>query len=154
MEGLVADHNFITSHVSDVEMRRNSGCDFFFSLALLRCRNLSLSLSLGRSRGNIDNYVSRPILNRCLTKSKSLSTRNFSLRILTYLDFFYRAVIFFRSRCCFPLRVETFTDSLSALKCKRKGKKIENDGELLRRIFFVSSQKYMSHKYKIAKCTF
>jgi len=64
MEGL-ADHNFITSHVSDVEMRKNSGSDIFFPLLL--SFSPSLPQSLSRSRGNIGNYVSRPILNRCLT---------------------------------------------------------------------------------------
>lgn len=64
MEGL-ADHNFITSHVSDVEMRRNSGSDIFF--LLLFSFFPSLPQSLSRSGGNIGNYVSRPILNRCFT---------------------------------------------------------------------------------------
>jgi len=70
MEGL-ADHNFITSHGSDAEMSRNCGSDIFFPLLL--SFSLSLPQSLSRSRGNIGNYVSRPILNRYLTW-KSLST--------------------------------------------------------------------------------
>lgn len=49
-EGLAADHNFITSHVSDVEMRRNSGCDFFLSLSLSFAAAISLSLSLSTGR--------------------------------------------------------------------------------------------------------
>lgn len=137
MEGLVADHNFITSHVSDVEMRRNSGCDFFFSLAL--SFSLVVAISLGRSRGNIGNYVSRPILNRCLTKSKSLPTRNFSLRILTYLDFFffYRAAIFFLSK------VKTFIVSKVFHNANIKGK-IENMTGAFEKDFlcFISEMSY------------